>query len=46
MSLLDHVRACNRYDAERFVPLLIDGVRIGLIQRGNLELMRRAASMR
>jgi 8-oxo-dGTP pyrophosphatase MutT (NUDIX family) len=41
MSLLDHVRSCNRYRAERFVPLLIDGVRIGLVQRGNLDLLRR-----
>jgi len=41
MSLLDHVRACNRYRAERFLPLVIDGVRVGLVQRGNLELMRR-----
>ncbi len=41
MSLLDHVKACNRYRAERFLPLVIDGVRIGLIQRGNIDLLRR-----
>jgi 8-oxo-dGTP pyrophosphatase MutT (NUDIX family) len=41
MSLLDHIRACNAYRDENFAPLLVDGQRIGLVQRGNLALLRR-----
>jgi 8-oxo-dGTP pyrophosphatase MutT (NUDIX family) len=41
MSFLDHIRACNRYHAERFVPLLIDGQSIGQVQRESAALLRR-----
>ena len=41
MSLLRHVRECNEYRAERFLPLLHETVRIGLIRRDNAEKLRR-----
>lgn len=41
MSLLRHIRHCNDYHPERFVPFWHDGVRIGLIRRDNVEALRR-----
>jgi 8-oxo-dGTP pyrophosphatase MutT (NUDIX family) len=41
MSLLRHLRQCNEYRAERFLPLLHDGVRLGLVRRDNAETLRR-----
>ena len=41
MSFLDHIRACNRYHAAHFVPLLIDGARIGQVQLESAALLRR-----
>jgi 8-oxo-dGTP pyrophosphatase MutT (NUDIX family) len=41
MSFMDHVRACNAYRPEQFVPLLQGGRRIGRLRRDNAELLRR-----
>jgi 8-oxo-dGTP pyrophosphatase MutT (NUDIX family) len=41
MSLLRHIRACNRYDPARFLPFLHQGARIGLVRRDNAEILRR-----
>lgn len=41
MSLLDHVRACNAYHPERFLPLRHDGETLGLVRRDNAETLRR-----
>ena len=41
MSLLRHVRLCNAFRVERFLPLLHDTERIGLIRRDNAEKLRR-----
>lgn len=40
MSLLRHIRHCNEYRPERFVPFWHDGHRIGLIRRDNVEALR------
>jgi 8-oxo-dGTP pyrophosphatase MutT (NUDIX family) len=37
MSLLRHIRRCNEYRPERFLPLLHGDIRIGLVRRGNAE---------
>ena len=41
MGFLDHIRACNAYRAERFLPLVIDGTRIGWVRHDNVETLRR-----
>lgn len=41
MKLLRHIRACNTYRAERFLPLLLDGERVGYLRRDNAEILRR-----
>ena len=41
MSLLRHIRQCNRFDAARFLPLLHDGARLGLVRRDNADHLRR-----
>jgi 8-oxo-dGTP pyrophosphatase MutT (NUDIX family) len=41
MSLLRHIRACNVFDETRFLPLIHDGERIGLLRRDNAERLRR-----
>ncbi len=41
MSLLRHIRQCNRYEQERFLPLNHDGARLGLVRRDNAEHLRR-----
>jgi 8-oxo-dGTP pyrophosphatase MutT (NUDIX family) len=41
MSLLRHIRACNAYRPERFLPLWHDGARLGLVRRDNAEALRR-----
>jgi 8-oxo-dGTP pyrophosphatase MutT (NUDIX family) len=40
MSLLRHIRRCNVYSAERFVPLFRGADRIGLVRRDNAEALR------
>jgi len=41
MSLVRHVRQCNVFSAERFLPLLHDGVTLGLVRRNNAATLRR-----
>lgn len=41
MTLLRHIRECNRYRPERFLPLWHEGARLGLIRRDNAEILRR-----
>ena len=41
MSFLDHIRACNTYRAEHFLPLVIGGTRIGWVRHDNAEALRR-----
>lgn len=41
MSMLRHIRRCNEYRAERFLPLRRGGVRLGLVRRDNAETLRR-----
>ena len=41
MSLLRHVRQCNEFRPERFLPLWHGGVRLGLVRRNNAEALRR-----
>jgi len=41
MNLLRHIRACNAWEPANFLPLLHDGVRVGLVRRDNAEQLRR-----
>lgn len=41
MSLIRHIRACNTYRPERFLPLLFGGERIGRVRRDNAEALKR-----
>jgi len=41
MGLLRHLRHCNHYTAERFLPLLHGGIRLGLVRRDNADRLRR-----
>jgi 8-oxo-dGTP pyrophosphatase MutT (NUDIX family) len=41
MSLLRHVRLCNEFAPERFLPLLRGGVRLGRVRRDNAALLAR-----
>ena len=41
MSLLRHIRACNTWDAARFLPLRHEGVRVGLVRRDNAAQLAR-----
>src|SRR5487761_343490 len=41
MNLLRHIRACNTWEPENFLPLLHDGARVGLVRRDNAEQLRR-----
>ncbi|HKF74214.1 MAG TPA: DUF4743 domain-containing protein [Stellaceae bacterium] len=41
MSLLRHIRACNTYRPERFLPLFLGEDRVGLVRRDNAEVLRR-----
>jgi 8-oxo-dGTP pyrophosphatase MutT (NUDIX family) len=41
MSLLRHIRACNTYRPERFVPLLKGETRVGLVRRDNAAVLKR-----
>jgi len=41
MSFLDHIRACNDWDPQGFVPWILDGERIGLLRRAFSEELRR-----
>ena len=41
MSLLRHIRACNTYRPERFLPLFFGGERVGYVRRDNAEVLRR-----
>jgi len=39
MSYLRHLEACNRFDPERFLPLLLAGRRVGFVRRDNARLL-------
>jgi 8-oxo-dGTP pyrophosphatase MutT (NUDIX family) len=41
MSLLRHIRRCNEYHPERFLPLLHGKARIGFVRRDNAEALKR-----
>jgi hypothetical protein len=41
MGLLRHLRQCNDYTADRFLPLTHRGVRLGLVRRDNAEILLR-----
>jgi 8-oxo-dGTP pyrophosphatase MutT (NUDIX family) len=41
MSFLDHIRACNTYRAERFLPLVMGGTRVGWLRHDNAAALRR-----
>ncbi len=41
MSLLRHIRRCNEYRPERFLPLLHGAARIGLVRRDHADALRR-----
>lgn len=41
MGFLNHIRNCNTYRPDRFVPLLLTGERVGLVRRDNAEVLRR-----
>ena len=41
MSLLRHIRTCNTWEPANFLPLLHDGVRVGMVRRDNAEQLRR-----
>jgi Domain of unknown function (DUF4743)/NUDIX domain len=45
MSLLRHIRRCNEFDPERFVPLWHETTRIGLVRRDNAAALRRFAEV-
>ena len=40
MSLLRHIRQCNRFAPDRFLPLNHEGARVGLVRRDNAEHLR------
>jgi len=39
MSYLRHLEACNRFDPERFLPLLLATRRVGFVRRDNARLL-------
>jgi len=41
MSLLRHIRACNTYRPDRFLPLFLGEERVGFVRRDNAEVLRR-----
>ncbi len=41
MSLLRHIRQCNDFRPDRFLPLWHEGLRLGLVRRDNADLLRR-----
>lgn len=41
MSLLRHLRRCNDYHADRFLPLFSGAARVGLVRRDNAKALRR-----
>ncbi len=41
MSLLRHIRRCNHWRPEHFVPLWRDAAKVGFIRRDNAEALRR-----
>jgi 8-oxo-dGTP pyrophosphatase MutT (NUDIX family) len=41
MGLMRHLRQCNHYTAEIFLPLLHRGTRLGLVRRDNADRLRR-----
>ena len=45
MSLIRHIRRCNEFDADRFVPLWHETTRIGLVRRDNAAALRRFAEV-
>jgi 8-oxo-dGTP pyrophosphatase MutT (NUDIX family) len=45
MSLIRHIRRCNEWRPERFVPLWRGDAKVGLIRRDNAEALRRFADV-
>jgi len=41
MSLLRHIRACNTYRPDRFLPLFLGNERVGFVRHDNAEVLRR-----
>jgi hypothetical protein len=39
MSYLRHLEACNRFDPDRFLPLLLSGRRVGFVRRDHAEAL-------
>jgi len=39
MNYFRHLEACNRFDPERFLPLLVAGRRVGFVRRDNVLLL-------
>lgn len=39
MNYLRHLEACNRFDPERFLPLLLAGRRVGFVRHDNARLL-------
>ena len=39
MTYLRHLEACNRFDPERFLPLLLAGRRVGFVRRDNARAL-------
>ncbi|EXJ14733.1 DUF4743 domain-containing protein [Imhoffiella purpurea] len=41
MSFIDKIRACNAWNPGDFVPLMLDGERIGMLRQGAAKALRR-----
>jgi len=39
MSYLRHLEACNRFDPDRFLPLVLDGQRVGFVRRDHAKAL-------
>jgi len=45
MTYLRHLEACNRFDPERFLPLLLAGRRVGFVRRDNARALEAFAHL-